>query len=56
MTTPYSMNGMGFAMEVVDWVVVFDNGDIIEAGAPEKIFTDLENERTRTFLRRVLKR
>jgi ABC-type polar amino acid transport system ATPase subunit len=41
---------MGFAREVVDRVVVFDNGDIIESGTPETIFTEPKNERTKTFL------
>jgi len=55
MTTIISTHEMGFAREVADRVVVFDNGDIIEAGDPEKIFTEPENERTRTFLGRILK-
>jgi len=56
MTTLISTHEMGFAREVADRVVVFDNGDIIEMGPPENIFTAPENERTRTFLGRILKR
>lgn len=55
MTTVNSTHEMGFAREVADRIVVFDNGDIIEEGAPEKIFTEPENERTRTFLGRILR-
>jgi len=55
MTTLISTHEMGFAREVADRVVVFDNGDIIETGPPEKIFTHPAHQRTRTFLTRVLK-
>jgi ABC-type polar amino acid transport system ATPase subunit len=55
MTTLISTHEMGFAREVADRVAVFDNGDIIESGPPEKIFTDPENERTKLFLSRILK-
>jgi ABC-type polar amino acid transport system ATPase subunit len=30
---------MGFAREVADRVIVFDQGDMIESGTPEQIFT-----------------
>jgi len=56
LTTIISTHEMGFAREVADRVVVFDNGDIIESGPPEQLFTDPKNERTRTFLGRILKR
>jgi putative lysine transport system ATP-binding protein len=46
---------MGFASEVADRVVFMDKGIIEEEGPPEKIFLNPENERTREFLRRVLK-
>jgi ABC-type polar amino acid transport system ATPase subunit len=54
MTTLISTHEMGFAREVADRVVVFDNGEIIEAGQPEEIFTTPTNDRTKTFLSRVL--
>lgn len=45
---------MGFARSVADRVVFFDGGRIIEEGEPEQVFTQPRNERTRTFLDRVL--
>jgi len=45
---------MGFAREIADRVIVFANGDIIESGPPEEIFTNPKHERTQTFLSRVL--
>lgn len=56
MTSLISTHEMDFAREAADRVVVFDNGDIIESGPPEEIFTAPKQERTRTFLARVLKR
>jgi polar amino acid transport system ATP-binding protein len=55
MTMLISTHEMGFAREVADRVLVLDNGDIVEAGSPEAIFTNPGQERTRTFLRRILK-
>jgi ABC-type polar amino acid transport system ATPase subunit len=55
MTTLIATHEMGFAREVADRVVVFDKGEIVEIGPPEEIFTNPKAERTRTFLRRVLK-
>jgi general L-amino acid transport system ATP-binding protein len=45
---------MGFARSVADRVVFVDGGRIIEEGEPEQVFTQPQNERTRTFLDRVL--
>jgi len=45
---------MGFAREVGDRVIFFDQGLIIEEGSPEEIFTQPKKERTREFLRKVL--
>lgn len=42
---------MQFAREVSDKVAFFDNGIIVESGAPEQIFGQPSNERLRTFLR-----
>ena len=55
MTTIIATHEMGFAREVSDRVVVFADGDIIESGQPEDIFTNPSQERTKLFLRRVLK-
>ncbi|MDH4161340.1 MAG: amino acid ABC transporter ATP-binding protein [Nitrospirota bacterium] len=54
MTTLISTHEMGFAREIAHEVVVFDKGEIVEQGPPESIFTSPGQERTRTFLRRVL--
>lgn len=43
---------MAFARDVADRVIFMDNGQIIESGAPETIFTNPKNERTKTFLQR----
>lgn len=56
MTMLVSTHEMGFAREVADRVIVFADGDIIETGTPDRIFSDPTNDRTRTFLSRVLKR
>lgn len=55
MTTIISTHEMGFAREAADRVVVFADGDIIETGAPEHIFTSPKNERTKSFLSRILR-
>ncbi|CAJ0998169.1 Glutamine transport ATP-binding protein GlnQ [Sodalis praecaptivus] len=45
---------MGFARQVADRVVVMDHGRIVESGPAEQIFSDPQQDRTRTFLQRVL--
>lgn len=45
---------MGFAAEVADKVLFMDKGVVVEEGPPEFIFTNPQNERTRTFLRKHL--
>jgi polar amino acid transport system ATP-binding protein len=45
---------MNFARDISDDVLMFDAGRVIESGAPEKIFTEPENDRTRAFLSAVL--
>lgn len=55
MTTIISTHEMGFAREAADRVVVFADGDIIETGPPEDIFTSPKNERTKSFLSRILR-
>ena len=56
MTTLIPTRGMGFASEVEDRVIVVDDGTITESGLAEEIFTDLRQERAKTFLARVPKR
>ncbi|MEU1662881.1 ectoine/hydroxyectoine ABC transporter ATP-binding protein EhuA [Streptomyces sparsogenes] len=45
---------MSFARDISDEVLMFDSGRVIEAGPPEKIFSEPEHERTREFLSAVL--
>jgi len=45
---------MGFAREVGDRVIFMDNGEIKEEGTPDEIFQNPKNERTRSFLQKVL--
>jgi polar amino acid transport system ATP-binding protein len=45
---------MNFARDISDRVMMFDSGQVIESGPPEKIFSDPEHERTREFLGAVL--
>ncbi|MEW2318868.1 ectoine/hydroxyectoine ABC transporter ATP-binding protein EhuA [Streptomyces bauhiniae] len=45
---------MGFARDISDQVLMFDQGRVVESGPPEKIFGDPEQERTREFLSAVL--
>jgi polar amino acid transport system ATP-binding protein len=44
---------MGFARSAADRLVMFDQGVILEEGTPEKLMTDPDHQRTRTFLRRI---
>ncbi|MGM0771892.1 MAG: amino acid ABC transporter ATP-binding protein [Halobacteriota archaeon] len=45
---------MGFAREVADRVLFMDEGVIVEEGTPEDIFSNAKNERTKSFLSKVL--
>jgi polar amino acid transport system ATP-binding protein len=54
MTTLIATHEMEFAKEVADKIIVLDNGEIIEEGTPEVIFTNPRNERTKTFLSRFI--
>ncbi|MER3462470.1 MAG: peptide ABC transporter ATP-binding protein [Armatimonadota bacterium] len=45
---------MGFAKDVADRVIVMDQGQILEQAPPSVIFQNPTQERTRTFLQRVL--
>ena len=42
---------MSFARAVSDRVIFMDGGVIVEQGAPEAVFGNTQNERTRQFLR-----
>ena len=45
---------MGFAREVADRVLFFDEGRIVEEGTPAEIFSATKEQRTRDFLNKVL--
>lgn len=47
---------LGFAREVADRIVLMDNGVIVEAGTAAEMFTNPQEERTRQFLGKALKR
>ncbi|MFM1651689.1 amino acid ABC transporter ATP-binding protein [Brevibacillus sp. B_LB10_24] len=54
MTMVVVTHEMGFAREVADRVIFMDQGYIIEEGNPEEIFQAPKNERTQSFLRKVI--
>ncbi|MEV0586548.1 amino acid ABC transporter ATP-binding protein [Nonomuraea sp. NPDC050310] len=54
MTMVMTTHEMSFCREIADTVCFLDNGVLVEKGAPERIFTDPEQPRTREFLRSVL--
>jgi polar amino acid transport system ATP-binding protein len=45
---------MSFARDVADWVVFMDGGVIVEEGTPDQVIGHPQEDRTKTFLRRVL--
>jgi polar amino acid transport system ATP-binding protein len=45
---------MGFAREVAHRAVFMDEGLVVEEGAPEQVFSNPQQERTRAFLRKIL--
>ena len=45
---------MGFAREVCDRLVFFDEGALVEEGTPEHFFTNPREERTKLFLSQIL--
>ena len=54
MTMVVVTHEMGFAREVADHVLFMDGGIIVEQGAPEAVFGNPQQPRTRDFLRKVL--
>lgn len=54
MTMMIVTHEMGFAREVADRVIFMDGGYIVEQGTPEEIFGNPKNERTISFLEKVL--
>ncbi len=54
MTMVVVTHEMGFAREVGDRVIFVDGGKIVEQGAPEDIFSCAQEERTKSFLSKIL--
>ncbi len=54
MTMVVVTHEMGFAREVANRVLFMADGSILEEGAPEEIFRNPQNPRTRDFLNKVL--
>ena len=54
MTMVVVTHEMGFAREVADRVIFMDDGYIVEEGTPEEIFSSPKEERTISFLNKVL--
>jgi len=54
MTMVVVTHEMGFAKEVADRIVFFDQGRIVEEGEPLSFFKNPKEERTRTFLGQIL--
>lgn len=55
MTMMIVTHEMGFAREVAHRVIYIHEGQIVEQGKPAEVFDNPQNERTQTFLARVLK-
>ena len=45
---------MGFAKEVADRCILFDEGELVEEKPPEEFFSNPENDRTKLFLEQIL--
>jgi polar amino acid transport system ATP-binding protein len=46
---------MGFARDVADRAILMDEGVFIEQGSPEQLFGNPQHERTKMFLRHIIK-
>ena len=56
MTMVIVTHEMAFARAVADKVIFMDGGVIVEQGAPEAVFGDTQQERTKQFLARYNER
>jgi general L-amino acid transport system ATP-binding protein len=54
MTLVVITHEIGFAREVADRILFFDEGVIVEEGTPDRFFTEPQHERTRLFLSQIL--
>ena len=54
MTMVVVTHEMGFAREVADRFLFFDEGEVVEEGTPEHFFTNPQEDRTKLFLSQIL--
>ena len=54
MTMMVVSHEMGFAREVADRMMMFDEGVLVEEGPPDQIFYDPQSDRTKLFLSQIL--
>ena len=54
MTMVVVTHEMGFARKVADRIIFMDDGRIVEEAPPDAFFREPRNERTRTFLSKIL--
>ena len=54
MTMMVVSHEMGFAREVADRLMMFDEGVLVEEGPPDQIFYDPQSDRTKLFLSQIL--
>lgn len=54
MTMVIVTHEMGFAREVADRVIFIDSGVVLESNTPDEIFNNPQNERTKSFLSKIL--
>jgi ABC-type polar amino acid transport system ATPase subunit len=55
MTMVVVTHEMGFASDVADRIIFVDDGEIVEEGKPDQIFSNPKDERTRIFLEPIRK-
>jgi general L-amino acid transport system ATP-binding protein len=56
MTMVVVTHEMGFARAVANRMIFFDQGQIVEEGTPQQIFTDPHSDRTKLFLSQILEK
>ena len=54
MTMIVVTHGMGFAKEVADRVMLFDDGQLVEENTPDEFFNNPKSDRTKLFLSQIL--
>jgi ABC-type polar amino acid transport system ATPase subunit len=54
MTLVVITHEIGFAKEVADRVLFFDEGKIVEEGTPAEFFSNPQHERSKRFLEQIL--